>query len=328
MNPAVNVPTGYDEFATFDEAAQAVLHMMRELLTLDLWLVSRVHDDEWIVLNKYGEGDLSVGDVLPLDATICRELLAGHGPNIAPALSDEPAYCRAPVVDAKGIASYAGAPLVVKGSLFGVLCGMSTTPRPQKLEEQTPHLITAARSLSTILGQELRNETLARRVERAENDALMDGLTGLYNRRGWDRLVALEAARARRYGHKSVVVIMDVDGLKSVNDTGGHAAGDALLVHVAEAIRSVIREHDIAARIGGDEFALLATETANVEAEALVDRLSKAFRSYGVSVSLGVSHVGLLDIADATRNADEAMYRRKAERRLHERHDAGRSAMG
>jgi diguanylate cyclase (GGDEF)-like protein len=306
--------TEFDEYATFADASEAMMGMMRDLLRLDLWLVTRVHDEEWIVLHSLGKGPIGAGDVLPLKATICNEMLAGRGPNIASDVSRVPAYRGTPVVKVHPIGSYAGAPLIVNGAVYGVLCGMSEVPHKDITEEQTPHLITAARTLSTILGQQLHSESLARRVERAETDALVDDLTQLYNRRGWEQLVAFEQARGRRYGHKHAVFFMDIDGLKAVNDEQGHAAGDALIVRAAEAIRGVIREHDVAARVGGDEFALLATETAGAEATIVRERLAEGFKNAGVSVSIGFARADNLDLAAATREADEQMYRRKAER--------------
>ena len=304
----------FDEFSSFNEAADAVLRMMRALLDLDLWLVTRVHDQEWIVLNAFGDGPIGVGDVLPLKATICSEMLEGRGPNVAPDIENVAAYCAAPILRMHPVGSYAGAPLIINGAVYGVLCGMGADPAAEDLVEQAPHLVTAARTLSTILGQQLHAESLIRRAERAETEALVDELTGLYNRRGWEQLVQHEQARARRYGHRHSVFVMDIDGLKTINDEQGHAAGDSHIVRVAQAIRSVIREHDVAARLGGDEFALLATEIDADEAAIVGERLAQAFRDSGVSVSIGVARTQLGDLDLATREADEAMYRRKGER--------------
>ena len=312
----MTAPTDYEKFESFGEAADAVLRMMQHLLHLDLWLVTRVHDEDWIVLHSYGAGDFTSGDVMPLKATICNELLNGNGPNIAPDISKVLAYARAPVARQRKIGTYAGAPLIVNGAVYGVLCGMSSQPGADALTLQTPYLITSARTLSTILGGELHAETLERRVERAENEALTDELTGLYNRRGWDQLIAHEQARGRRYGHKHTVFFMDIDGLKAINDARGHEAGDAVIIATAKAISSVTREHDVAARLGGDEFALVAVETDGNEATALGDRLAGAFRAAGVEVSIGYARTEpALDLTGATARADEAMYRRKGERR-------------
>jgi diguanylate cyclase (GGDEF)-like protein len=306
----------FEGFADFGEAADAILRMMHEVLQLQLWLVARVHDGEWIVLHSYGEGAFKAGDVLPLSATICSEMLAGNGPHIAPDVSKVPAYAAAPVMRQHPAGCYAGAPLIVGQSVFGVLCGLSSTPVSDAALRQAPHLATTARTLSTILGGELETEALTRRVERAENEALIDELTGLYNRRGWDELVRHEESRARRFGHKHAVFFMDIDGLKEINDTGGHSAGDDAIVRAAAAIRSVTREHDVAARMGGDEFALLAVETDDVHVLAVGERLAAAFAASGVAVSVGFARADTPhDLAGATHQADQAMYRRKGERR-------------
>lgn len=306
----------YEKFDTFGEAADAVLRMMQQLLALDVWLVSRVHADEWIVLHAFGSGDFAPGDVIPLKNTICSEMIAGHGPNVAPDIAQIFAYARAAVARSEGIGSYAGAPLMIDGRVYGVLCGISREAGPAEMSEQTPHLITAARTLSTILSQQLETEALQRRVERAENEALVDELTGLYNRRGWEQLVAHELARGRRYGHKHTLFYMDIDGLKELNDRHGHDAGDVAIVRTADAIRSVVREHDVAARLGGDEFALLAVETDGTEGAAVAKRLGEAFRRSGVSVSIGSARSeNAHDLGAVTRAADEAMYRRKGDRR-------------
>ena len=291
-----------------------MLRMMRELLHLDMWLVTRVHEEEWIVLSSFGEGPIGPGTVLPLKATICNEMLAGHGPNIVPNVADVPAYENVPIMGMHPVQSYAGAPLVVNGAVYGVLCGMSETPNNEITPEQTPHLITAARTLSTILGQQLHSEALARRAERAENDALMDELTGLYNRRGWEQLVALEQARGRRYGHKHAVFFMDIDGLKAVNDEQG----------MRPATTSSRRWRTPFAMSFASTMSLRASavmnlrssqrETAGGEATILRERLAQGFRDAGVSVSIGFARADILDLAAATREADQQMYQRKAER--------------
>jgi diguanylate cyclase (GGDEF)-like protein len=161
----------------------------------------------------------------------------------------------------------------------------------------------------------LENEALLRRAERAEADALVDELTGLFNRRGWDRLTEREEARAARYGHGSAVFMMDVDGLKQKNDREGHAAGNDLLRRVAHCVRSVVREHDVAARLGGDEFAVLAVESDTDQARALQERLDREFVAAGVSVSIGIAHRDYFGgIPAAVERADAAMYRAKAGR--------------
>jgi len=107
-----------------------------------------------------------------------------------------------------------------------------------------------------------------------------------------------------------------VDGLKVVNDQQGHAAGDALLISVADAIRTVIRDHDVAARLGGDEYALLAVEYDDDGHYGLRERLEGEFERRGLTVSLGFAQRQFDGgISAAIERADAAMYQCKAARR-------------
>jgi diguanylate cyclase (GGDEF)-like protein len=149
----------------------------------------------------------------------------------------------------------------------------------------------------------------ARRRERAEAEALSDGLTALFNRRGWTQLLAGEESRCRRYGHPAGVITVDLDDLKTVNDALGHFAGDELLARAAAVMTGVKREQDLVARVGGDEFALLAVECDRAGANLLVNRLRAAFEAAGIRASLGCAmRVPSEGLQRAWEEADKAMY--------------------
>ncbi len=109
--------------------------------------------------------------------------------------------------------------------------------------------------------------------------SLIDELTGLYNRRFFFSEGNLVLGRAVRYHHKVALMIFDLDGFKRVNDIYGHAVGDLVLKDVAEALRSQLRDSDVLARIGGEEFALVLPETGVSGARDLGERLLKAIRN-------------------------------------------------
>jgi diguanylate cyclase (GGDEF)-like protein len=163
---------------------------------------------------------------------------------------------------------------------------------------------------------------LLKRLWVAESEALIDSLTGLYNRRGWNRRALEEDKRLLRQPAKMTVFMMDVDDLKLVNDRDGHPAGDMTLKSVASVIQVAKRDTDIAARLGGDEFALLAVDAGTESADIIAARLGRGFAAVGLSVSIGRSEVTSHDgIAGAVERADQAMYANK-ERRKRERHSA------
>ena len=103
-----------------------------------------------------------------------------------------------------------------------------------------------------------------------------DGLTGLPNRRAFDRLLRRETDLTARYGGGFTLIVLDLDGFKQVNDRLGHAAGDALLKSVGAAMRASLRASDTAARLGGDEFAILLPRSGGDAADRVVRRLGEA----------------------------------------------------
>jgi diguanylate cyclase (GGDEF)-like protein len=306
----------FGAFTDFNHAADEIMAAMHGLLGLEYWLVTRVTGNDWVVLRTFGPGPYSVGQALDYSSTICSHMIAGRGPHIINDVSRNEAYAAALIRGTHAVSSYAGAPLIVGGRVFGVLCALDPATRPAEVEAHARVVVTSARTLSTILTHELEAEDLVRRAERAEAEALIDELTRLFNRRGWDRLVEREARRAERYGNQATMFLMDIDGLKMVNDTEGHAAGDALIKRVADAIMSVMRDNDIAARLGGDEFGVLAVETSALDAQMLNDRFDSAFASAGVNVSVGRAHCNRTGgFAGALAAADQMMYLQKEHRR-------------
>jgi diguanylate cyclase (GGDEF)-like protein len=285
--------------------------MLSELHVLDAWFITRIRLDEWIVTHLCPKTPFKRGQSLQIPSAMRRRMLDSVTPASAVETELE-ALARRTGEDKTLVEhAYVGAPLVVNDQLFGFLCGLDMSGT-DTAHHDSSHLMTAARILSTILRDELENETLLRRAERAEAEALVDELTGLFNRRGWDRLIEREEKRSARYGHGATVFMMDVNGLKQKNDLEGHLAGDDLLRRVADAVRSVIRDHDIAARLGGDEFAVLAVESDDDESLAMQHRLEAAFAAADVNLSIGTAHRhhdG--DIPDAVNRADAAMYEKK-----------------
>ena len=143
-----------------------------------------------------------------------------------------------------------------------------------------------------------------------------DPLTNLLNRRSFVQRLDAEVARGRRYTRPLALVVFDLDELKTVNDTQGHAAGDEALKRVADALRATIRSGDNAFRIGGDEFAVILPEAEEHDARAAAQRIADELQlaaSFGVAVCSADCEAGTL-----LREADDAMYRMKRRRRAQE----------
>jgi diguanylate cyclase (GGDEF)-like protein len=141
--------------------------------------------------------------------------------------------------------------------------------------------------------------------------ALTDGLTGLGNRRAFEEDLDREKHRAARHGHSMTLVLMDVDGLKEVNDSRGHPAGDDLLRRLGQAIARTARSEDRGYRIGGDEFALILADTDHCDPDGLLERLSEAGAP---PVSLGAASLPGDDPDRLMEMADGRLYERRRAR--------------
>ena len=164
------------------------------------------------------------------------------------------------------------------------------------------------------------------RLERALRDlSLTDDLTGLYNRRGFSTLAERQLALALRGSSPLLLVFADVDGLKIINDTYGHAAGDQALRDTAAILRSTYRSADIIARLGGDEFTVFPVNAIESSGSLLTERLDEAVarhvkqseRPYQLSLTAGLARVDPADcptIEDLLAQADRQLYARRAQR--------------
>ena len=137
--------------------------------------------------------------------------------------------------------------------------------------------------------------------DEARRLSITDPLTGLYNRRHFGRRLSEEAGRARRYGHASSVLCVDVDRLKAINVDFGHKAGDRALVAVCRALLDNVRTIDVVARIGGDEFAVLLPETSAAQASAFSRRVMAEVAWQGELLASGLAiSMGIADLDTAT----------------------------
>jgi diguanylate cyclase (GGDEF)-like protein len=175
------------------------------------------------------------------------------------------------------------------------------------------------RSLGAVLEAAVSQEVDARSRE-LESLANTDALTGLFNVRHLREHLAHLVGIQQRYGHPFAVLLLDVDGLKRINDAYGHAVGNRSLVSIAETLRATIRSIDTAVRVGGDEFCVLAPDQTAPRVRALGERIADAVdrletpEGARVSVSVGVVSCpqNAVEPDRLLELADEAMYRAKA----------------
>ena len=169
-------------------------------------------------------------------------------------------------------------------------------------------------------------DSLTERLAAAEQLADYDALTPVFNRRAFIRELHRTLAEAERYKTPAVVLYIDLDGFKSLNDSYGHAAGDAVLTQIGRMLLDSVRETDVVGRLGGDEFGVILNhakpEEARQKALLLGEKINRTAIEYAgvshrVSASIGVhSVVAIEDPESAIARADEAMYAMKHARRI------------
>ncbi len=154
-----------------------------------------------------------------------------------------------------------------------------------------------------------------------------DPLTGLLNRRSFERELNSHIARVKRSGMTGTVLMLDLDNFKYHNDTKGHSAGDALIVRIAHALRSRLRESDVIARLGGDEFAVLLPRETDDRAAVVARALLECVRVEAPASKLGerrrvTASIGIACFADALDTADDIMV--KADLAMYDAKEHGR----
>jgi diguanylate cyclase (GGDEF)-like protein len=220
------------------------------------------------------------------------------------------------------------------GAKLATRSARERTPMPERRQRAPAEATKAAkrpsRSDAARLAAEVERlrqqlETARRQLALLETHADIDPLTDLANRRAFERELARSLAYVKRHGIDVALLYLDLDDFKRINDRHGHGAGDAVLRAVASVLGRHVRESDLVARIGGDEFALLLwhCDEANAAAKALaleasIGRTTAVYEGMALTVAASVGAAVLLPLdgpAEAIARADRVMYARKAARR-------------
>lgn len=157
--------------------------------------------------------------------------------------------------------------------------------------------------------------------------AMIDPLTGIYNRHYFNDVLQREEKRIKRFGYSICILMMDVDGLKSINDNYGHIIGDKVLSEIANVLKSSIRESDVLARFGGDEFIILMPNADSSDGEKLAARIHETLEQHDQQsggagpkrgLSIGIYASGSENLLEILRQADRGLYQNKYFRKKYE----------
>jgi diguanylate cyclase (GGDEF)-like protein len=244
----------------------------------------------------------------PRDISFCTHTIRSDEVMVVEDATKDPRFADNPLVTAEnGIRFYAGAPITTReGFHLGALCVIDHIPR--RIQPRERELL---KDMAALVVNEME---LRKRVG-------TDALTGLYTRRFLDELGAREIVRARREKAPLTCAFIDADKFKSINDTFGHPAGDAVLRGLGPAIRKALRNTDLLGRYGGEELVLLLPNTSLKQALPVLERLRQEIaamdvaelKGHQVTASIGAAELrdGDHAMADVLARADAALYQAK-----------------
>jgi diguanylate cyclase (GGDEF)-like protein len=219
-----------------------------------------------------------------------------------------------------------GFPLVCRHRTVGALVGLDPAPSAS-MPVLAPALATSFRSILEPPAIALDN---ALALQKAEELSVTDDLTRLYNSRYLNLVLRRESKRASRSGRPLSLLFLDLDGFKQVNDTHGHLAGSKALVEASVIVRGSARETDVAARFGGDEFAVILPDTGREGAVSVAERIRdrvaacEFLASDGLSIHLTAS-IGVATLPDVAASAEELL--RAADVAMYRVKDAGKNGI-
>ncbi|MDH4185121.1 MAG: sensor domain-containing diguanylate cyclase [Nitrospinota bacterium] len=251
----------------------------------------------------------------PRPGGLTGHILSNHKPTVIDDIGAVSDFDTKPIVE-MGVGSLIATPLKVTGRIVGILYVDGFTPR-----KFTPREINIISLLALQAAAAIDKAML---LEKAEMMAVTDGLTKLYNHRYFARAMEREVRRCQRYSSQMAVLMVDVDHFKNFNDSYGHVRGNVILTTLADILKRSARDTDVVARWGGEEFAMILTETPREKAEMVSKRIRKEVEETyfpgeekqpmgKLTISMGVATYpnDSEDPMDLLDKADRALYRSK-----------------
>jgi diguanylate cyclase (GGDEF)-like protein len=282
-----------------DEVLNRILVLVGKVVPHDAANIMLIEGDLCRIVRMQGyrerglDQSVKALEIKPSELSNLRVMMASGEPLVIQETTGYPGWVTFPVTS--WIRSYASAPILVNGQVAGFLNLDSASPGFYGKIHGERLMAFANQAALAIHNAQL--------YERVQQMALTDELTGLYNRRGLLQLGQREIERTLRFAHPLSILMLDIDNFKKFNDNYSYKVGDEVLKILAARLRQNVREVDILARYGGDEFVILLVENNQVSAKQVVERLKKAVNGEPFNTTQGPMPVSIsLGMAPFTRD--------------------------
>ena len=312
---------------TLETLVRQLLEMLELVTRMESTYLTRIdlEAQRQLVMYAHNSSEMQIpeGFSVPWDESLCKR-----------AIDDNCIFCNevgqrwrsCTAAQELGIATFFSIPVhLADGSLYGTLCATSRVKQPYNLEGEQVMTLFAG-----LISHYVEKETLVQQL-RSANAALemhsnTDELTGLANRRALFKHLKTLFTQARAQQRRLLLIFIDLDGFKAINDRFGHPCGDSFLVQVGKRLTAVARREDIVGRLGGDEFLIVGSAQQPAAQQAYVTSLRQALCGVyflgeqridyeGASFGVVTCDPQSIDVEAALRAADEAMYQDKKSRR-------------
>ena len=282
----------------FEHQVIELLKMGLERFGLDIAILSKIDKKDYVVKYCVTPDDISLkaGDSFHFDETYCSITYHAQGPVSIEHMGADDKYATHPAYQAFGLESYIGVPIRLNNELFGTLNFSSPTPYPRVFNDID---IDALQLMVAWIQVELiRREQESQLValnKKLNHLACHDSLTNILNRRGMRQLLHRDINRLCRRQGKGTLALIDIDRFKQFNDTYGHQLGDEVLIEVAKSISTSLRDYDLVARHGGEEFLLWLPDTSEQECAIVCKRIMDDINNISltadqITVSIGACY--------------------------------------
>lgn len=311
-----NLAEAYASAENLEGLTRPLLEMLEQVTQLESTYLTTIDEPRGIQTIQFSRnsGEMRVSENLEIkwdDSPCKRALQTGQ------TYTDDVDACWSDSETARdlGIKTYLSQPVrLVDGTLYGTLCGASAAS--VQMASQT---IDVLGMFASLIGNQIDREHMIEHLRMSNRElahkALEDGLTGIPNRRALTKELGRLLAQSTRTGASVIVAFIDLDGFKAINDNYGHEFGDRFLVHISGKLSDTIRDADLIARYGGDEFVVAGIGTRGEELRERLHQATTGPFSHagqeidypGVSIGVVISSPGDKDADELLRRADAAM---------------------